>query len=89
MIIGSGIEKPAFVHGDTALADVQTFGCGNVIAPEHVASARIDGPDPVRHGEVEHTIHNQRRRLDSRFLARLKGPGQREVMHVMRRDLRE
>ncbi len=65
------------------------LGRWTIVVPDHVTGARVDRPDVVGHGEVEHAVHQQRRRLDLRRLVGLKCPGQGEIAYILRRDLRE
>ena len=87
--VGRHEVEPVLVHGDAALADVEALVGGVVVVPDLMAGARIDGPDVVGHGEVEDAVDQQRRGLDRRRLVGLKGPGEREVADILRRDLCE
>src|SRR5580658_9116992 len=89
MRVGSYIVEPSLVHGHAAMADMQALRGGYVVMPEHVAGARIDSPDMVRHGEIENAVDHQRRRFDLGALIGLKGPGKSEFADILRCDLGE
>ena len=52
-----------------------------------MAGKRIDCPDSVRDAEVQHSVDHERGGFDVRGLMRLKGPGKRQVTHVLWIDL--
>src|SRR5882757_2683716 len=85
--------NPITQHGDTALADVAAFVRRIFVMPDFPPATRINGPHVVRHGEVKHAIHFNRRRLDNRaepggpVIGGAIHPGQRQRSHIRRVDL--
>ncbi len=57
--------------------------------PDLMAGARVDGPDVIGHSHVKDAIDEQRRALKFVVLAGLEGPGESELLNVLRRDLRQ
>jgi len=89
MGVGRGQVYEVLVDGGPAMADVEALIRRIGVAPELARRARVERPDVVRGRHVDHAVHQDRRRLDLLRLSRLERPGQRELMDIGRRDLRE
>src|SRR5262245_25707052 len=71
------------------MTDMKAFVRRIGIPPDLTTRPRIDRPDVVGCGDVNHAVGEDRRRFDLLWLVRLKGPRERELTHVRRRDLRQ
>ena len=59
------------------------------VVPDQMTGTRVHGPYVVGNSDVENTVDQKRRTLESRGLSGLKGPRQTELLHVLRVDLSE
>jgi hypothetical protein len=80
---------PTFIERYSALTNMVALVGRIRVVPKLVARTRIDGPDIIRNREVQNSIHQDRRRLDRRCAPCLVCPGQRQAIHILRRDLRQ
>src|ERR1700722_702520 len=75
------------VHRHAATADVQTRTWRIVVVPQLVTGERIQSPDIVDRGEINHSIHQQRTGLDFSRELGLKGPRKGQSVYVLGSNL--
>src|SRR5271155_4451107 len=79
--------QPVLVHAQAATANVESLVGRVGVMPKLLARERVDRPDIVGDGEVQHTINQQRGGFDGRLLVGLKGPGKAQAAHILWRYL--
>src|ERR1700753_1726596 len=75
------------VHRHTATANVQTRTWRIVVVPQLVTGERIQSPDIVDRGEIDHSIHQQGTGLDFSRQLGLKSPGKRQSAYILGSNL--
>ncbi len=81
--------QPFFVHPQATVANMQALVGRVGVVPDLLTRERIDRPDVVRDGKVQHAIGQQRSGFDFRGLIGLKGPCQGQTPHILQRNLLE
>jgi len=77
------------VHGDPSMADVKTLVRRIGVVPQWMCRPGIERPDIVRRRHVQNAIDKDRSGLDLRGLSGFEGPGERKLVDVRRRNLRQ
>ncbi len=87
-------EQPIAQHAEAAIDRAATQNHlvrqFTPVSPDLAARPRVDGPRViVEAGDVDHAVDHNRRRLEGAEHTGLKRPLRRELMDVLRRDLRQ
>ena len=84
-----GEEHQVPGHRGAAVADVEAVVRRIGVAPDLAPVARVDRPQVVGGGDVDHAVGHDRRGFDLLRLSGLERPRERELADVVGRDLRQ